>query len=126
MIGRRTRPKNLIIGPQKYAKHLDLVRNSGAGCTNPNTSTQIKRRERPDMENRSMSAARERLSSALLIRASDFANVLACCFTSRAALVAYRNFDEASGTNVFDTAGNSVTNNGFFAPGVETPARVPG
>src|SRR3569832_905285 len=107
MKGRRTRPKNLIIGPHNYAKQLVLVRNSGASCTNHNTSTQINRRERPVLEIRSMSAARERLSSALLIRASVFSIVLACCFSSRAALVAYWNFDEASGTNVFDTAGNS-------------------
>jgi hypothetical protein len=47
--------------------------------------------------------------------------------SSHGALVAYWNFDEASGTNVFDVAGNpSRTNNGFFATGAETPARVAG
>jgi fibronectin-binding autotransporter adhesin len=46
---------------------------------------------------------------------------------SRAALVAYWNFDETTGTNVFDLAGNTTrTNNGFFATAPETPTRVPG
>ncbi|HMJ91536.1 MAG TPA: hypothetical protein VK530_17060, partial [Candidatus Acidoferrum sp.] len=52
--------------------------------------------------------------------------LLACCQTSRGALVAYWNFDEATGTNVFDTAGNVVTNNGFFAPAPQNPSWVPG
>jgi autotransporter-associated beta strand protein len=47
---------------------------------------------------------------------------------SRAALVAYWNFDEASGTSVFDTAGNtSRTNNGVFGgTGSTAPNRIPG
>jgi autotransporter-associated beta strand protein len=55
------------------------------------------------------------------------ATLIAGVTASHAALVAYWNFDEASGTNVFDLAGNSSrTNNGFFAPGNEMPARVAG
>jgi len=53
--------------------------------------------------------------------------LFASSVVSRGALVAYWNFDEPSGTNVFDTAGNpSRTNDGFFASGAETPARVAG
>src|SRR5687767_13186201 len=52
--------------------------------------------------------------------------LLLCCSNTQGALVAYWNFDEASGTTVFDTAGNAVVNNGTFAAGAETPARVPG
>src|SRR3954470_13894405 len=54
--------------------------------------------------------------------------VTCCQTTSRAALVAYWNFDETTGTNVFDTAGNTTkTNNGFFGGAVATfPNRIAG
>lgn len=46
---------------------------------------------------------------------------------SQAALVAYWNFDESSGTNVFDTAGNTTrTNDGYFASGSQAPDRIAG
>src|SRR5215216_1952233 len=46
---------------------------------------------------------------------------------SQAALVAYWNFDEASGTNVLDTAGNPTrTNDGYFAFGTQAPDRIAG
>lgn len=54
------------------------------------------------------------------------AAALTWCNTGQAALVAYWNFDEASGTNILDTAGNAVINNGFYATAAEAPARVPG
>src|SRR5688500_10812989 len=51
---------------------------------------------------------------------------LTWCQTSQEELVAYRNFDEGVGTNIFDTSGNSVVNNGFYANAAEAPARVQG
>jgi autotransporter-associated beta strand protein len=67
------------------------------------------------------------ISSKLLVSIGLCIAVLALSQTARGALVGYWNFDEATGTNVFDTAGNtSRTNNGFFATGAETPTRVTG
>src|SRR5436190_11387920 len=52
---------------------------------------------------------------------------LAVCQTTQGALIAYWNFDEGTGTNVFDTAGNTTrTNNGFYATPAEAPTRVSG
>ncbi len=80
------------------------------------------------MRNRVYSQQFQNCFSSLYFRVALVAfALLACCQTSRGALVAYWNFDETTGTNVFDTAGNlTKTNDGFFATGNETPARVPG
>ncbi len=68
-----------------------------------------------------------RFRSSLLTKCLLFVvSIFGFCQVSSGALIAYWNFDESAGTNVFDTAGNTVTHNGFFAAGAETPARVAG
>jgi autotransporter-associated beta strand protein len=68
-------------------------------------------------------------SSTLIARLSVLFFVLALCGwcqISRADLIAYWNFNEGTGTNVFDSSSNAAPQHGFFAVAPETPTWVAG